>query len=150
MDAPATLDGGDCLRAGQTFYVGRSRRTNAEGIARLAAVFGPRGFRVVPVELPAGVLHLKSVCSPLGDDRVLVAEGSIPPATFAGLRAIVVPAEEAHAANAVAVGGGAVVAAGCPRTQSLVEAAGFRTVAVDTSETRKADGALTCLSIIIA
>jgi dimethylargininase len=150
MEAPATLDGGDCLRAGRTFYVGRSRRTNAEGIARLAAVFGSRGLRVVPVELPAGVLHLKSVCSPLGDDRVLVAEATIPPATFVGLRTIVVPTEEAHAANAVAVGGGAVVAAGCPRTQSLVEAAGFRTVTVDTSETRKADGALTCLSIIIA
>ena len=148
MEAPATLDGGDCLRAGHTFYVGRSRRTNAEGIAWLAAAFGPRGFRVVPVELPAGVLHLKSVCSPLGDDRVLVAE-DVPPATFAGLRAIVVPAEEAHAANAVVVGGGAVVAAGCPRTQSLVEAEGFRTLAVDTSEMRKADGALTCLSIVI-
>ena len=149
MEAPATLDGGDCLRAGTTFYVGRSRRTNAEGIARLAAAFAPRGFRVVPVELPAGVLHLKSVCSPLGDDRVLVAELTIPPTTFAGLRAIVVPAAEAHAANAVVVGGGAVVAAGCPRTQSLVEAEGFVTLAVDTSEMRKADGALTCLSILI-
>jgi len=149
MEAPATLDGGDCLRAGRTFYVGRSRRTNEEGIARLAAVFGPRGFRIVRVELPAGVLHLKSVCSPLGEDRVLVAEGTIPPGTFAGLRTIVVSAEEAHAANAVTVGGGALVAAGCPRTQARVEAEGFRTVAVDTSELRKADGALTCLSIVI-
>lgn len=148
MSAPATLDGGDCLRIGSTIYVGRSSRSNREGIARLAEEAGARGLAVVPVDMPPGVLHLKSVCSPLGEDTVLVAEGGIPPATFAGARVLVAPAAERHAANAVVVGGIALVAAGAPATHALVDAAGLSPVPVDTSELRKADGALTCLSIV--
>ncbi len=148
MEAPATLDGGDCLRAGRTFYVGLSARTNRAGIERLAEIAAPRGLAVVPVRLPAGVLHLKSVCSPLTEDTVLLAEGSIPPATFAGARAILVPAREGFAANAVALGDIALVAAGAPAAERLVEAAGLRALPIDTSELRKADGALTCLSIV--
>src|SRR3954471_2764787 len=40
MQAPATLDGGDCLRVGSRWYIGRSERTNAQGIARAREVFG--------------------------------------------------------------------------------------------------------------
>jgi dimethylargininase len=144
MAAPATLDGGDCLRLGDRFYVGVSARTNDAGRAALAAAFG---LEVVPVPLPPGTLHLKSVCSALADDLVLVAAGTIAPAVFAGARVVVAP--EAIAANAVAHGGAALVAAGCPETRARVEAAGFRTVTVDTSELRKADGALTCLSVVM-
>ena len=57
MDAPATLDGGDCLRLGRTLYIGRSARTNAAGIARAAEVFAPRGVRVVAVDLRRGLQH---------------------------------------------------------------------------------------------
>ena len=48
------------------------------------------------------------------------------------------------------VGRTALIAAGAPATRALVEAAGFTAVPVDTSEMRKADGALTCLSIVAA
>lgn len=146
MEAPATLDGGDVLRLGDVFYVGVSARSNADGAARLGEAFGAR---VVRVALPPGVLHLKSVCSPLAADVVLVAEGTIPPETFAGARAVVVPRGEVPGANAVVSGRAAIIAGGFPRTRELVEAAGFRTVPVDNSELRKADGALTCLSILV-
>ncbi|HKA87493.1 MAG TPA: arginine deiminase-related protein [Haliangiales bacterium] len=149
MEAPATLDGGDVLRAGDSIYVGLSARTNAAGAARLAEVFGPRGLAVRTVELPPGVLHLKSVCSPLGNDCVLVAAGALPASTFRVARVLVAPPDEARAANAMACAGGALVAARCPETQALVEAAGLRVVPVDTSELAKADGALTCLSILV-
>jgi dimethylargininase len=148
MAAPATLDGGDCLRLGHIIYVGRSARSNREGIARLSEVAGARGFAVVPVAMPEGVLHLKSVCSPLADDIVLVAEGTIPPGTFRSARELVVPRRESHAANAVVVDGTGLVADGAPATRAMVEATGLRAVEVDTSELRKADGALTCLSIV--
>src|SRR5215470_10804141 len=91
MTAPATLDGGDCMRVGDTLYVGRSARSNALGIAQLSAL----GLRVVPIDLPRGVLHLKCVCSPLGDDRILLAEQSIPPATFRAA-VVSVPASETY------------------------------------------------------
>lgn len=144
----ATLDGGDCMRVGNTIYVGRSARTNVAGIARLAEVFEPRGLRVVPIELPAGVLHLKCVCAPLGDARITLAEDSIPLEHFAGLHIVSVPAAEAYAANVVAIGDRVLMAAGFPHTHEALEHAGFHVTALDTSEFRKADGALTCLSIL--
>ncbi len=149
MDPPATLDGGDCMRVGRTIFVGRSGRTNGAGIDRLAEVAAPRGFTVVPVAMPPGVLHLKTVCSPLPGERVLLAPGTLSPETFAPARVLLVPAAEAHAANVVAIGDRVLVAAGAPGTAALLEEAGLGVVAVDTSELRRADAALTCLSIVV-
>lgn len=149
MSAPATLEGGDCMRIGSTIYVGRSARTNAAGIAELAAVFAPRGFDVVAVELPPGVLHLKCVCAPLGDGRVLLARDTIPAATFRA-DVVWVPASEAYAANAVAVGGHVLAAAEYPWTHEILARAGFQVHPVPTSEVRKADGSLTCQSIVFS
>ncbi len=147
MSEPETLDGGDCALLGNRLYVGRSRRTNAAGVARARAVFGAVGIEVIEVHF-AGALHLKSLCAPLGTDVVLVAAGALPPGTFGAARMIEVPPEEAAGANLVAIGRSAVVAAGCPRTELLIAGAGYRAVPVDTSELRKADGALTCLSLV--
>jgi dimethylargininase len=143
MAEPATLDGGDCMRVGNTLYVGRSARTNPLGIAQLSVL----GLRVVPVELPRGVLHLKCVCSPLGDGRILLAEQSIPAEMF-DAEPVWVPASETYAANAVAIGRHVIVAEGHPRTSEALSAAGFTLHAVPTSEVRKADGSLTCQSVV--
>ncbi len=155
VEEPATLDGGDCLRLGATLYIGRSARTNAAGIARAQAVLAPRGLRVVAVELPPEILHLKCVCSPLGDGRVLLAEGTLPAGLFgAGVEIVWVPAEERYAANAVAIGAhgthvaDVIAAAEYPRTLEALAAAGLRVHPVPTSEVRKADGSLTCQSIL--
>jgi dimethylargininase len=127
--------------------VGLSARTSAAGVAFLDEVLRRRGGRAVGVPMPPRVLHLKSVCSPLGDDRVLVAEGLLPAGLF-GASAVVELVPELAGANAVAWNGGGVVAADAPRTQEAVTRAGWKVVPVDTSELRKADGALTCLSVI--
>ena len=96
MEAPAQLDGGDVLQVADTLYVGRSGRTNGEGMAMLARMFDRA---VVPV--PVGGLHLKSVCSSPGDRLVLVAEHTVDPALFSGCDVLVVPEAEAQAANVV-------------------------------------------------
>ncbi|MGP3965838.1 hypothetical protein ACTWPT_58840 [Nonomuraea sp. 3N208] len=59
---PGTLDGGDVLQVGRTVYVGRSARTNDDGIRQLTALRPER--RVVPVDM-SGVLHLKSAVTAL-------------------------------------------------------------------------------------
>lgn len=143
----ATLEGGDCMRVGATIYVGRSARTNAAGIARLAACVARRGFRVVDIALPPDVLHLKCVCSPLDAATILLADGSIDPALF-DARVVRVPAAETYAANAVAIGGHVIVADGFPRTHDALARAGFVLHPVPTSEVRKADGSLTCQSLV--
>ena len=148
MPAPATLDGGDCLRIGRTIFVGRSERTNAEGAARLREVFGALGLDVREVEVP-DALHLKCVCSALDDRRVVLAEGTVPAETFAGFEVLRVPFEERLAANVLSVNGVALVADGFPETRRVVAAAGLRVVTLETTEIAKADGALTCMSVLV-
>src|SRR5580658_3588298 len=70
IEAPATLEGGDVMRAGKTLYVGASARSNAAGIAQLAAELSPFGYEVKAVEV-RGCLHLKSACCYLGESTVL-------------------------------------------------------------------------------
>jgi dimethylargininase len=146
MAEPATLDGGDCMRVGRTLYVGRSARTNADGIAQLARAFP--ALRVVPVELPAGVMHLKCVCTPLGDDRIALAMDSIPASTF-DASIVWIPAAERYASNVVAIGSHAIVPEGYPGAHEALTQAGFTLHPVPASEVRKADGSLTCQSILL-
>lgn len=144
MKEPATLDGGDVMRVGRRLYVGRSARTNEAGIAELRRVFRD----VVEVEMPEGVLHLKCVCAPLSGDRITLADGTIPAKAFGSVGIVSIPAEEAYAANVLAIGSGVLVPAGFPRTREALAAAGYTTLELHTTEFRKADGALTCLSIM--
>jgi dimethylargininase len=149
MTEPATLDGGDVMCVGETIYVGRSARTNAAGIESLTSVFGGPRREVVALDLPPGVLHLKCVCSPLGDNRILLADDSLPASVFRSGCAIVrVPADETYAANAVTIGNHVVIADGFPRTHAALLADGFKVHPVPVSEVRKADGSLTCQSIV--
>ncbi len=145
MQAPATLDGGDVMCAGSRIYVGRSARTNGEGIATLAHTFGRD--RVVAIDLPPGVLHLKCVVSPLDDGAILLADDSLAHELFAGLEIVRVPREETYAANAVALLACVIVAEEYPRTIAAIDAAGHSVWPVPTSEVRKADGSLTCQSL---
>src|SRR5215471_15456091 len=143
MEAPATLDGGDVMRAGRTLFVGQSARTNAAGIRQLAAAVEPHGYRVQPVGI-CGCLHLKSAASWLGEDSVLVYRPWVDAAAFTGMRLIDVPEAEEQAANVLLVGDTVLVATGFPETAARVADAGRKVRAVGNSEVRKAEGALTC------
>lgn len=144
MKDPATLDGGDVMRVGKRIFVGKSARTNAAGIAELERVFKD----VVVIDMPRDVLHLKCVCAPLGPDRMTLADDTIPARAFGSIDIVRVPAEEAYAANVLAIGASVLVPAGFPRTRDALAAVGFSPLELHTSEFRKADGALTCLSIM--
>jgi dimethylargininase len=111
-------------------------------------VFEPRGMRIVAIALPPGVLHLKCVCAPLGDDRITLADRSIARDAFGDLHVVPVPVDESYAANVVAIGDRVLAADGFPRTHEALARAGFAVTPLATTELRKADGALTCLSIL--
>ena len=144
---PATLDGGDCMRVGKRIFVGRSKRTNDAGIERVREVFGPLGFDVRAVPLH-DVLHLKCACSPISDDAILLADESIPREVFGDVRIVPVSRAEECAANAVTIGRTVIVASGHPDTERRLVQEGFTVIPVDTSEIRRADGALTCMSVL--
>ena len=148
MTEPATLDGGDVLRVGQTLFVGCSGRTNAEGIRQLSAEARLSGLRVQPVEV-RGCLHLNSAASCLDAETVLIHRPWVDWEAFAGVRLVDVPEGEEPAANVLAVGETVLVSAGFPRTADAIEALGWKVKAIDNSELRKAEGALTCCSLLL-
>ena len=60
---------------------------------------------------------------------------------------IQIPEEEAYAANCIWVNGKVIVPEGYPGVKKAVEDAGYEVLLVDTSEYRKLDGGLSCLSL---
>lgn len=147
--APGSIDGGDVLRIGSTLYVGASSRSNAEGVAQLRGLLAPLGYNVVSVPL-RDCLHLKSAVTLVADDTVLLQPAWVDADAFSHLRRIEVDPSEEHAANALRMGAHVVLPACFPRTRARLDAAGLATVAVDVSELQKAEGAVTCCSVVFS
>ncbi|HVR81755.1 MAG TPA: arginine deiminase-related protein [Luteimonas sp.] len=152
IDAPGTLDGGDVLRVGRAIYVGQSARSNAAGIAQLRELVAPYGYSVQGVAT-RGCLHLKSAVTQVADDTLLIQTAWVDPAAFAGYRLIEIDPAEEHAANALRLGEGllhkGVVYPDCfPRTMRRLCDAGIAVTTVDVSELQKAEGAVTCCSLV--
>ena len=148
IEAPGTIDGGDVLRVGRRIYVGQSARTNAQGIAQLAAHVASFGYSVQAVPT-RDCLHLKSAVTLVADDTLLIQPRWVDREVFAGYRLIEVDPAEEHAANALRIGSAGVIHPACfPRTRGRLERAGILVVAVDLSELQKAEGATTCCSVV--
>ncbi len=149
ITSPGTLDGGDVLRVGYRLFVGQSSRSNADGIRQLAAAAGPHGYEVMPVKV-RGCLHLKSAVTQVGPDTLLINDDWVDRSAWPGMRFVAVAPDEPHAANALCIGDAVVHAESGPRTRARLEAAGLRVLPVDVSEMEKAEGAVTCCSVIFA
>jgi dimethylargininase len=146
--APGTLDGGDVLVAGRAVFVGAGGRSNDEGVRQLAAILAPFEYRVVPVAT-TGCLHLKSAATLASASVVLVNPDWVDPSVFAPLEPLPIDPDESFAANVVRAGGTLLHGAAHVRTRALLERRGFRVVPVDLGELAKAEGALTCCSVLI-
>jgi dimethylargininase len=144
---PGTLDGGDVLRVGRRLYIGLSTRSNPAGVEQLRTFLAPYRYSVVAVEA-AGCLHLKSAVTPVSPDTLLINPAWVDPAPFPGMHFIEVDPSEPHAANALLVGETVVYQPAFPATRKRLEQAGLRVALVDMSELGKAEGGLTCCSLI--
>ena len=148
VSAEATLEGGDVMRVGRTLYVGRSGRTNQAGVTELGALLAPWGYEVQGVDLD-GCLHLKTACTFVPPHYVLANPDWVDRRVFANVTVIDVAGDEPFAGNTLTLGGVTLVASTCPRTAAILNAQGVVTRAVDLSELAKAEGALTCSSVIV-
>lgn len=154
LQEPATLDGGDVLQMGEKIFVGLSKRTNQAAVDQLSQLF-PERVIAVPVE--AG-LHLKSVLSAMDDRTLLLADDPIARRMARPILEAVRDAEAIHvpdaaSANVVRVGARLMIQDGFPESESILQAAAVkRSLQVEKlnmSELIKADGALTCCSLLI-
>jgi dimethylargininase len=149
IESPGTLDGGDVLVTPGRVFVGISGRTNAEGVRQLAAFVAPHGFEVVAVPV-TGCLHLKSAVTLAGGSSILLINPAwIDTSRFAGFELIAVDPSEPAAANVLAVGASIICAADHPKTRARLEARGLVTRLVPAGELAKAEGGVTCCSIIL-
>ena len=148
IQSPGTLDGGDVLVVGHRVFVGVSTRTNEAAIAQLRQMLGPRGYTVCATKV-TGCLHLKSAVTALDDSTLLVNRAWIEPAAFDGFALVDVDPAEPSAANALRLADRIIFPSAFPRTVRRIEARGLHVVTVDADELAKAEGAVTCCSVII-
>ena len=142
------VDGGDVLVAGKQVFVGLSTRTNDHAAAQMVRLLQPHGYKVREVVVH-DCLHLKSAVTTLSDDLLLVNPAWIQRGTFDGFALVEVDAEEPMAANALRLDDRILYSASFPRTAARLESRGLRVERVPASEVAKAEGAVTCCSLIV-
>ncbi len=147
IEPPGTLDGGDVLVAGRSVFVGCSGRTNAAGIDQMRQLVAPLGYDLQSVSVQ-GCLHLKSAVTAVSDETLLMNPAWARTEQFPGFDHIDVDPGEAHGANIVRVMKRLLYSAAFPRTRERLQRRGFEVMTVDVSEIAKAEGAVTCCSLI--
>jgi len=148
IESPGTLDGGDVLRVERSLYVGTSSRSNASGIEQLGALLRPFGYRVQPVSVQ-GCLHLKSAVTQVTAGELLINSRHVERQQFPGMRFIEVDEAEPFGANALMLGSDVIYSRSYPRTAEILRRHGIRVHTVAMSETEKAEGAVTCCSLLL-
>lgn len=145
---PATLDGGDVLVVGKRIFVGLSTRSNNEAIVQLSELLNEFGYSVSGVQLH-GCLHLKSAVTRVDDQTLLLNKNWVDMEPFAGYELIDVDPSEPYAANCLPIGDSIIFPAAFPRTREKLQARGYKIVSVEVDELAKAEGAVTCCSLIV-
>lgn len=147
IEAPGTLDGGDVLRLDRQVFVGRSSRSNDAGAKALRRALEPYGYEVSSVDFE-GCLHLKSAATVVAPGTILVNPACVDPDVFCADRRLEVDPTEPLAGNGLRIGEAVVLGAAFPQTRRRLEACGIRVVSIDLSELAKAEGAVTCCSVL--
>jgi len=145
---PATLDGGDVLVIGKNIYIGLSTRSNQDAINQLKEMLGDDGYTVTGVQLH-DCLHLKSAVTRVDDKTLLINKNWVDTHHFEQYELIEVDPSEPHAANCLPIGDSIVYPTSFPKTDARLKARGYNIVNVDVDELAKAEGAVTCCSLIL-
>ena len=150
IQPPATVDGGDVLVAGRRVFVGRSSRTNEAAVGQMRQMLEPLGYTVYDTVV-RGCLHLKSAVtvawrrSAAGQPRldrprrvqpVHDSSRSIRPSRRRRTRC--------------GFDDRVIFSSSFPKTAERIARAGCRLHLVEASELAKAEGAVTCCSLIVA
>ena len=147
IQAPARVDGGDILQLGRCIYVGLTQRSDTNAMEQMQEMLAPLGYKVRAIRV-SGCLHLKSAATEVARDVLLLNPAWVDQGVFEGVKIIEIDPSEPHAANALRLGDSAMYSAAFPRTRERLAGSGIHTVIVDADELAKAEGALTCCSLV--
>ena len=147
VESRGTLDGGDVLVAGKRIFVGLTLRSNAAAVEQLQRMLHPFGYSVVGVPV-SDCLHLKSGVSQVAEDTLLINPAWVDKSHFPGFEFIEVDPSAPSAANALMAEGALIYPSAFPKTRQRLEAVGRTIVPVEADELAKAEGGVTCCSLI--
>lgn len=147
IDGPGTIEAGDVLTMESEILVGRSARTNAEGIAEMSRHVARWGYKVRELQTPPGVLHFKTDCSLLDAETILSTKRLDAAGGFTDYRVLHTADGEEAAANAIRFNDAVIMPDGFPKTTEMLAKAGYKVVLVGNSECGKLDGGMSCLSL---
>lgn len=146
IKSPGTLEGGDIMMVGNHFYVGKSDRTNTEGANQFIAILEKYGHTGSIVTLDE-MLHLKTGVNYIENNNMLVFGEFIDKEEFSKYNKLLIHEDEAYSANCIWMNDKVIVPEGYPHTKTMIEKSGYEVIEVDTSEYKKIDGGLSCLSL---
>ena len=147
IQAPARVDGGDILQVGKHIYVGLSTRSDTNAVEQMQDFLQPYGYEFQAVAV-TGCLHLKSAVTQVTEGTLLINPAWVDKNNFQGVKFVEIDPSEPYAANAVMIAGSIIYPAAFPKTQERLETAGIPMVTVAVEELAKAEGAVTCCSLI--
>ena len=147
IEKPGHIEGGDILVTGKEILVGRSARTNENGVSQLSEIVTPLGYVMREVFTPPEILHFKTDCSLLGPDEILSTKRLQASGCFDGYQVINVADGEEAAANAIRVNDYVIMPAGFPKTKAILEEHGYKVKVINNTECAKLDGGMSCLSL---
>lgn len=146
IQSPGTLEGGDIMRIGSTYYIGLSDRTNEIGATQFADFMQKFGFDTCFIELHE-MLHLKTGVNYLGNERIIVAGEFQNNPEFIHFDQILIPPEEAYSANSLRVNDVILIPQGFPAIKQELLHRNLPFIEIKVSEFQKLDGGLSCLSL---
>ena len=147
IEPPGTLDGGDILTIGRRVFVGLSSRSDANAVHQLQELLHPWNYTVQGVPI-VDCLHLKSAATVIDENAILCNPAWVDAKQFDVDTVIECVRDEPDGANVLRAAG-QLVAGRFPRTNRKLRDAGHRVHELDLSELAKAEGAVTCCSIIL-
>jgi len=149
VELPGRIDGGDVVLSDRDVFVGLSQRTNAAGVEALRTILSPFGYTVTGIPV-LRCLHLKSACSALPDGSFLVNANFISVSPLHGRELVSVPKSEPLAGDVLVIGEHIIVSDAFPETSALLASRGWDVIPVSVSEFAKAEGGVTCMSLVFA
>ncbi len=146
IQAPGTLEAGDIMMVGNHYYIGLSARTNQAGAGQMIGFLEKYGMTGSLIDLKQ-VLHLKTGVAYLENNNLLAGGEFLTHPEFQKFHVLEIDATESYAANCIWVNGKILLPAGYPIARETIESMGYQILEIDTSEFRKLEGGLSCLSL---
>ena len=104
IKAPGTVEGGDVVLAGKVAFIGKSIRTNGEGVRQFSALLKVMGYEIRVIELPNTILHLDKALMVLGPKQVLYCRELVSKEKIKGFEGIGISCGGDTTANIICLG----------------------------------------------